>query len=493
MALLQHLPILQVVVPLISAPLCLLFFNRRAVILLALAAGIIGLAISLLLLQQVASDSPISYAIGGWTLPWGIEYRVDRLTAFVLLVINGINLLALVYSPYSVTEQIPARSIPLFYTGWQLCITGLNGMVLTGDAFNLFVFLEISSLATYLLISAGPERQAPLAAFRYLIMGSVGATFILIAIGLLYMQTGTLNMADIAQRLPDIENRTEMMALAFFTAGVGVKVAMMPFHAWLPNAYRYAPHAATVLLAGTATKVAIYAMLRFVFSVFGFDFTFTEMPVGMVLLILSIFGILLAPLAALGENDLKKMLAWSSVAQISYMTIGISLGSAAGITAAIIHLFNHAIIKSALFMAVGAIALRAGTTNIDSLHGIGRKMPKMGFVLFVGGLGLVGIPGTAGFISKWYLITGALERGWWWLAMLLLFGSLFSAAYVWKIVGVLWDPDAIVPPRTKGTAGPSEWVPVALLVIAILWFGIDSSFTSEAATAAAYELLGGKP
>ena len=266
-------------------------------------------------------------------------------------------------------------------------------MAITGDAFNLFVFLEISSLSSYILIGMGSDRRALTAAFQYLIVGTIGATFIVIGVGLLYMMTGTLNMADLAVRIPPLaHSRTVLSAFAFLTVGIGIKAAMFPLHMWLPNAYTYAPSTVTAFLAGTATKVAVYALFRFFFTIFGATPLFARFPVDEILMAIAIAGILIASTIAISQTNVKRLLAYSSVAQIGYMVLGMSLLSVTGLTAGIVHMFNHAIIKGGLFLALGCIMYRLGSVCLDDLQGLGKSMPWTMGAVVVGGLGLIGIP-----------------------------------------------------------------------------------------------------
>ncbi|MBT6800392.1 MAG: monovalent cation/H+ antiporter subunit D family protein, partial [Rhodospirillales bacterium] len=415
-----HLPILQIVVPLLAAPISV-FFRRAAIVwYLTLIVSIITLAISITLLAQTLDQGVISYALGNWAAPFGIEYRIDAVNAFVLVIISAIGTIVLPYARVSVANEIEPHNQSLFYTCYLLCFTGLLGMVITGDAFNIFVFLEISSLSTYVLVALGAkqDRRALTASYNYLVMGTIGATFFVIGVGLLYMMTGTLNMADLAQKIPAIgSNRTVVVAFAFIVTGLGLKLAMFPLHLWLPNAYAYAPSAVTVFLAATATKAAAYLLLRFLFTVFGADFPILGPTLTYLLMPLAIIAMFAASTVAIFQVDIKRMLAYSSLGQLGYMVLGISFASVAGLTATIIHLFNHALMKGALFMALGAIVLRLGTASIDSMRGLGRQMPWTMAAFVVGGLSLIGVPLTVGFISKWYLIVAALEAGYWPIAV----------------------------------------------------------------------------
>lgn len=486
-----HYAALQVVAPLIAAPLCVLL--RRGILawLVTVAISWIALGISIQLLIQVLATGTISYELGGWAAPWGIEYRVDSVNAFVLLIVSGISAVTAPYAHKTVVKEIPEDRHYLFYSAYLLCLTGLLGITITGDAFNVFVFLEISSLSSYVLISLGSERKALTAAYQYLVMGTIGATFFLIGVGLIYAMTGTLNMADIATRLDAVENtRTVLAAFAFITVGLGLKLALFPLHLWLPNAYAYAPSAVTVLLAATATKVAIYTMLRFVFTLFGSDFALDVTFLAEFLMALALVGVFAASITAIFQNNVKRMLAYSSVAQVGYMLLGVSFFSVTGLTGGIVHLFNHAIMKGALFMALGAVFYRLGSVHIDRMRGLGRQMPLTMFAFVLGGLSLIGLPLTVGFISKWYLILAALERGWWPIAGLILLSSLLAVAYIWRVVEAAYfrDPATHYPRATE--APPALLVPTWILVLANFYFGIDTSVTVGIADNAAKVLLG---
>ncbi|MGY9006606.1 MAG: proton-conducting transporter transmembrane domain-containing protein, partial [Alphaproteobacteria bacterium] len=338
-----HLPILQIIVPLLAAPISV-FFRRAAIVwYLTLIVSIITLAISIALLAQTLDQGVISYALGNWAAPFGIEYRIDAVNAFVLVIISAIGTIVLPYARVSVAKEIEPHNQSLFYTCYLLCFTGLLGMVITGDAFNVFVFMEISALSTYVLVALGAkqDRRALTASYNYLVMGTIGATFFVIGVGLLYMMTGTLNMADMAQKIPAIgSNRTVVVAFAFIVTGLGLKLAIFPLHLWLPNAYAYAPSAVTVFLAATATKAAAYLLLRFLFTVFGVDFPILGPTLTYLLMPLAIIAMFAASTVAIFQVDIKRMLAYSSLAQLGYMVLGISFASVAGLTATIIHLFN---------------------------------------------------------------------------------------------------------------------------------------------------------
>lgn len=487
----DQLPALQVVVPLLAAPLCVLLRRPNAAWAVALVASWLVFAIALALLLRVADSGTISYFMGGWPAPWGIEYRIDAANAFVLIIVAAIGALVITYARDSVAREIPREQRYLFWTAYLLCLTGLLGVTITGDAFNVFVFLEISSLASYVLIAIGRDRRALYASYQYLIMGTIGATFIVIGIGLLYLMTGTLNLADLATRIGDESlARPKLAALAFLTVGISLKLALFPLHLWLPNAYAFAPSVATAFIAATATKVAIYLLLRFGYGVFGSAHVFSTLPLGEALLVLSIAAMFVASMVAIFQNDVKRMFAYSSIAQVGYITLGISLASQTGLTGGIVHMFNHAATKGGIFMLLGCVALRIGQPTVAGIEGLGKRMPWTSAGLVVCGLSLIGVPGTVGFVSKWYLVLAALERGWWWLAALILMSSLLTVVYVWRIVELCYFREPSVALGRAKEAPLSMLVPSWALVVACVYFGLHTSLSVGSASEAAQALLG---
>ncbi|UTW44219.1 monovalent cation/H+ antiporter subunit D family protein [bacterium SCSIO 12696] len=484
----QHLAALPVLLPLIAAPITLIL--GRSLLSWGFATLVSGCAfvVSIQLLAAALSDGVLSYALGGWPPPWGIELRVDAANAFVLLAVSAISTLVLIYSKDSIEKEIEKSKHSLFYTAHLLCLAGLSGILITGDAFNLFVFLEVSSLATYTLVSLASDRRCLTAAFRYLVMGTIGATFILIGVGLLYMKTGTLNMMDLASRIELYDSsRTINTGLAFIVVGIGIKMALFPLHMWLPPAYTHAPSAVTAFLSSTATKVAVYVMIRFIFTIFGIDHVFEEMGMDIILMALAVVAIFKCSYMATVQSNVKTVFAYSSVAQVGYMILGLSLVSVTGLMASLMHVFNHALMKGAMFMAVGAVFYRVGSVDIKAFQGLGRQMPLTMAAFTIAGLSIIGVPLTVGFVSKWYLVTGALEQNNWIIAALVLAGSLLAVVYVGRILEAAYFkklPEN-VDPNTVKEVPPLMLAPMWALVLANIYFGIDTGLTTEAASSAA--------
>lgn len=481
----------SVLVPLIAAPVCALLPGRMLPWLLSFAAVLAAAVIAALVLP-VALEETLSYAFGNWPPPIGIEYRVDAVNAFLALLITAVAAVIMPWAKPSVDKEVPDRQGP-FYALFLLALAGLMGITLSGDVFNVFVFLEISSLSTYALIAHGSRRQALLASFRYLVMGTLGATFYLIGIGLLYAMTGTLNMADLAERLPEVaDTRSVRAGFAFIIVGIGLKLALFPLHRWLPGAYTYAPSMVTVFLAATATKVAVYVLMRLIFGVFGPEFT-AAMPFAEVFMVLGIAGILFASTVAIFQHNIKRMLAYSSVAQIGYIALAISFESATGLTAGVIHIFNHALMKGALFMSLGCVIYRLGAATLDDLAGLGRRMPWTMLAFVLAGLSLIGLPLTAGFISKWLLIQAAIEAGSLTAVAVIVGGSLLAVVYIGRVAEAAYLRPAPEEHRDTREVGLALLVPMWILIAANFYFGVDTALTMGGARRAAEVLLGGSP
>ena len=488
-----HIPILSVLIPLLAGPLALIGSRPAIAFGISWIGSALSLFCSILLVFAVSDGTVISYHIGGWAPPLGIEYRIDAANALVLLIVSLISTIALPYGKKSIEREIAEKHHTLFFACYMLCFTGLMGVAATGDAFNVFVFLEISSLSTYVLVALGAQRdqRALSAAYDYLILGTIGATFFVIGLGMLYMATGTLNMVDLSNRISGIEDSSMVQsAFAFIVIGLGLKIALFPLHRWLPGAYSYAPSVVSAFLAATATKVAIYVLLRFTFSVFSPKIGFEQETIQFILLPVAVVAMFFGSIVAVFQNDFKKLLAYSSIAQIGYMILGLGFLNATGLSATLVHMFNHGISKGVLFMTVGIMVYSLGVSQIPRMAGMGRQMPWTSAAIVLGGLSLIGVPGTAGFVSKWILLLGAFEKGWWVVSILIVASSLLAVIYVWKVVETLYLKPAI----NEGQASEAPLimlVPTWILLAAVVWFGINAEFLIGVSETAADALLRG--
>lgn len=435
----QHLPALPVIAPLLSALLITMlgWFNRRLSFPIALAALTVALLSAIGLMGDVLARGVIAYKMGGWDPPWGIAYRVDHLNGLVLVVVLAAALIGLIATRDRVKAEFEDRIVP-FYTLFILFVTGLSGILLTGDAFNLYVLLEIASLTGYALIGMGEDR-APLAGLNYLLMGTIGASFYLLGVGYLYLMTGTLNMVDLAARLPGLYD-SHVAALAFFICltGLFVKMAFFPVHVWLPNAYSNASSAASILIAPLTTKVMIYVMIRITLTVFTPDYAFDVLDIGDAVVWLAVIAIVMGSVFALAQNRLKRILSYIVVAEVGYMVGGFWLGNRAGITGSILHIVNDAAMTLCVFLAAGALMTRVPGDRLIHLQGLFRRMPVSMAALAVGGLSIIGVPPTCGFFSKWYLISGGIDAGHYGFVAALLFSSLVNVALFFRIFEIAY-------------------------------------------------------
>ncbi len=474
-----QLPALIVVIPLLSAPIAVILHDRKLVYAFTYLVMIANLIVALALVNQVMAHGVISYHFGNWAPPIGIEFRID---AFSALVVMFVTLSGFIFMPWmykSVSKDIENKREYLFYTMILLCYAGLLGMAVTGDVFNLFVFLEISSISTYVLIGMSRDRRGLIAAFNYLIMGTIGATFYIIAVGMMYQVTGTLNMVDMAARLAELKgNRTVLIALAFMFTGLGLKAAVFPLHSWLPRYYTFAPNAATTFLAATATKVSLYALIRTSLIMFATTAPQLINMYGNIFVFLGICGMIVGAAAATRQYNIKRILAYSSISQMGYMIMAVGLtrpGNTtvldAGLFAAMFHMFSHALLKGLLFMGSGALAYRGLGPWLIRLQGRGRSMPITMGLFIIGGLGLIGIPGTVGFISKWYLIRAAVLVENWLAVVAILITSAMAVVYFWRLIEVayLMKPPTNAPEAKE--APVSMLVPMVFSACLIIFFG----------------------
>lgn len=492
---LEHAAPLLVVFPMMAAALCVFIPSGRIAWLISVLISACSLFFALILLAQVRVEGDVSYALGGWAPPIGIEFAVDPLNAMILLIVTAIGLVASIFSWPTVAAEVRAEKRSLFYGAYLVCFTGLAGVAITGDAFNLFVFLEISSISTYVLVALGAsrDRRALPAAFNYLVMGTIGATFFVIGVGFLYAATGTLNMADIAARLPELSgSRTVQAAYAFIIVGLGLKAAMWPLHQWLPNAYAYSPSFVVVFLSATATKVALYALIRFLFTVFSPDFSFEGASFTLFFLPLGLAAMVVCSFQAVFQTDVRRMLAYSSVAQVGYMILGFSLGTALGLSAGLLHLLNHALMKGALFMAVAGVVLTYQGTTIRDFAGLGRSAPWTMTAFAIAGLSLIGVPLTVGFQSKFALLTAAQAEGYWWAAMIIVFSSVLAVIYIGRVLESVFfrPPDNLQ--KVQGEAPLIMLVPLWILALSNLYFGINAEATLQLANDAAAAVFTGE-
>ncbi len=438
----EHYPALIVVFPLLFAFVVSgAAWTRKS---LCFPLAVIGMGLSaifsLLLLKQVALTGLVEYRFGGWDTPWGIGYHVDTLNALVVAVVTVLAFINMIATGKNVAQETPEKA-GAFYSLYLLFIVGLTGILLTGDLFNLYVLLEVASLTSYALIGMGSGR-APMSSLNYLFVGTVGGCFYLLGVGYLYIMTGSLNMVDVATLLPQLFNSSAIvMAFIFCMVGVSIKMAFFPLHMWLPNAYGSAPTASAGLIAPLMTKVMVYVLIRLILTVFSVDFAFVVLKMAEPMVWLSSLAIVAGAVFALAQKNLKRMFCYIIVSEIGYMMGGAWLGNNAGMTGAILHILNDAIMTLCLFLCAGSIFYRIGGLDLDRLKGLFRKMPVTMACFVAGALSIIGVPPTCGFFSKWYLISGGLAAGQYGFVAALLFSSLVNAILFFRVIEISYYGD----------------------------------------------------
>ena len=482
----EQLPIIIVAAPFLSAVVVSILglFKQKYCQPFAVFAMFLSFSASIATLQQVVNHGVIHYYLGGWSPPFGIEYVIDHLNAMVLTIVTFVGLIVSIYSKRSVEQELPNK-IPHFFTLYLLQVTGLLGITITGDAFNLYVLLEITALTTYALIAVARGRAA-LSSFNYLIMGTIGASFYLLGVGHLYIMTGSLNMADIHQLLPLLHGSGAIfIAFLLILIGVWLKMAFFPMHGWLPNAYTYAPSSTSCLVAPLMTKVSVYVMIRIMFSVFSPEYTFSQFSSHDLIVWLSVIAIVGGSLFALTQKDFKKMLTYLIIAEVGYMVGGVWLANYNGIVGSVLHILNDSLMTLCMFLVVGIVVYKTKGHQLENLKGLYKKMPFTMAAFTIGALSLIGVPPTPGFFSKWYLILGAIDANHWEFLAALIFSSLVNVVLFFRIIEIAYfepfsDNHHHEQPEVKIDEAPvSMLAPLLVVAIALLVIG---AFTSKIVT-----------
>jgi len=461
-----------VAVPLVMAFLMPILgsFGRKGKTVATVLANVA--TISLLVLAVASIGRSAVYEIGKWPIPLGINLVLDGLSSLMLLAISVVGAAAMLFSARYM-EQYTAKA--KYYCLFLLMVAGMNGVVLSGDIFNLFVFLEIASLASYALVGFGCEHEELEASFKYMVLGSIGSIFVLFAVALVYGNTGSLNMAYISQAIATSGlNPGLTFALGLFIAGFGLKAALVPFHAWLPDAHPSAPAPISAMLSGILIKtLGIYALARMVFNVFG-----VSLQIGWLLVGLGILSMVAGAFLAIGQWDFKRLLAYSSISQIGYVVLGIGLGgliiakgsnlawASLAILGGLFHLLNHAVYKSLLFLTSGSVQMATGTRQLKLMGGLAEKMPVTRATCTVASASIAGIPPFSGFWSKLILVVAAVQAGFYWVAAIIVFVSLCTLIMYLKVQRYVFLGD--LPESLEATKENRGSMLVAMVFLACL-------------------------
>ena len=425
-------PILLIIIPLGTAFLISTVAGtfKNSTKYIAFLALLANVWISISLLPKVMNH-PLNVIIAGIKPPVGINLLVGPMGAIFSIIISVSGVLVLLYS----FKYIEGENQSKYYTLFLLLITGAQGMILTGDVFNLFVFFEILAISSYILVGYSGDRNGFEAAVKYLILGSIGSVFILIAIALIYQETGTLNMADIAGKFALVASGKKMMIMLFFITGMGVEAAIFPLNSWLPDAHSSAPSSISAVLSGFVIEVALVVIIKFIYTIFNM----TE-----VLQYLSLVGVitlLVGEFAAFNQGNIKRVLAYSSIGQIGLILFAMSLNSESGLSAGMMQIINHTASKSILFLVAGYMIKMTGSYQFSDYRGIAKKMPVSSFLFVLGVLSLVGVPPFLGFFSKLNIIISALSSGNVFntvMVFLILLGTIIESVYFLRILQIFY-------------------------------------------------------
>jgi len=453
----NHILPLFIAVPLGTAFIILILAKvwRKAGVPLALLTSICLVIFSVSVIGQASI-----YRMGNWPPPWGIVLVLDGLSTLLLLTISVISFFAILFS-IRYMDRYTAK--PKFYALFMLLVAGMNGVVLSGDFFNLFVFLEIASIASYALVAFGCEEEELEASFKYMILSGVASTFILLGIAILYSLTGTLNMADVARTISNMPaNNAVLFAISLFLMGFGLKAALVPFHPWLPDAHPAAPAPISAMLSGVLIKaLGMYVLIRLIFNVFGLS------PfISSVFMILGGLSMVVGGLLAIGQDDLKRLLAYSSISQIGYVAVGLALGTPLGIMGGLFHMINHATFKSLLFLSAGAIEYSTDTRKLSKMGGLSNRLPVTTTCAAVGFLSISGIPPLNGFWSKLIIIIALVQAGHYIFASVAVLVSFLTILYFMRVQRHLFFGD--LPAKLAKITEVPYLMRVSLVLLAIM-------------------------
>jgi len=434
----DHYPALIVVVLFAAAFLSPLIYRwaEKAAAPVVITALMLALFMSSSLMITVQQSGPVFYHMGGWPPPWGIEFKVDPMRAFILLIMIGVSLWIFIYAVRDLEHELKKEVIGWYYTLYALLVGSMAGIALTNDLFNLFVLMEICAISACAIISIKEDRECLEASFKYLILSAMGTGCFLLGVAMLYMATGYLNYGLLQLELAEtltLYPRNIFAAAALFIAAFGTKAALFPLHVWLPDAHASAPSPSSAMLSGLVIKIYAFALFLIFYQVFPRELL-DLIPLNEIILWLASLGVMFGSVYAMLQTDLKKMLAYSSIGQIGYIFMGIGFDHNLALVGGFYHIMVHAVTKALLFMTAGTIIYATGVRQIKDLAGIGRALPLTMLAFTIGSASMIGIPGTGGLISKWYLALSALEIGRPFFVLIILASSLLNAIYYMPIV-----------------------------------------------------------
>jgi multicomponent Na+:H+ antiporter subunit D len=430
--------------------------------------------VSILNLHNVIHHGEVRYMFSGWTVPLGIEWVADGLASIILVLLSVLGLLGVVFSGPTSPKDLGGRIVH-YYTLILLLISSMTGIVFSGDLFNLFVFLEVAAISSYALIGVAGGR-ALFAAFRYLVLGTLGASLYLLGVSYLYAVTGTLNMADLVDKLPFLlSSKAVVGGLLFMFIGLAIKMALVPFHSWLPEAYANAPESISPILASLVTKVALLAWVRIIYWVFNASILINDIPILLLVEAVGALAAIIGASLALAQRDIKMMFAYGGISHIGIILIGISQGNPTGFVGGVFYLLNDAVMQAGLFFFAGVAFYRYGVKTIDDLGRVAKQAPWLTGALVVIALGMIGLPPTGGFFGKWYIILGALEAGNYVSVAAVLLSTLLTLAYFVKLFESIFRQTSTQPDVQPDEVPFSFKLTLGITSAAIMILGLSSS------------------
>lgn len=471
-------PLVTIMVLMIGAFVMPLLKQKKKIYVTYMSLNALVLVLNLMNLWMVKARGTYILTIGHFEAPFGIAFRIGAVESVIGLLFAFVLMMIGWYSYYSLEKEISPKRTGFFYTLVSLLLASLFGIIYTFDLFNGFVFIEVSTLAACGLIVIKDKKENIKATLKYLILSTLGSGLVLMGIALVYSMTGHLSMGFIKEILPSqvLGNENSILiSLILFTVGLGIKSAMFPLHVWLPDAHSSAPTPSSAILSALVIKAPVLFLMKIYYMVFGMDILSSTMVLDL-LLIFGSLGMLAGSLLARSQKELKRMIAYSSVAQMGYIFFGIGLGNRLGLVMAIYHIVAHGVTKSCLFLAAGSFIEQTGNKHIEDFKGIGKEMPVTLGIFTISALSMIGIPVLPGFISKWNLSMAAIETGQIYLLAILLISSLLNASYYFPIIiNGYFGEDNLDGKVFKSKSKPVKTLlPLVVLTVSMIFVGFLS-------------------
>lgn len=480
MSIIVNLPIINILVLFLAGLIVILARNKKITRWITSLTLLYTTMSSIITLKYILGSNPIKYSVGHFSTPWGIEIYVGNIEAIFTIIFSLIGMLISVYSFYSITDEIKEKKYNLYFGVILILIAALIGIVYSFDLFNAFVFIEISSIASITIILVKDKKENLKASLKYLVLSSLGSGLFLMSIAFIYSISGHLNMRLIHQTIAtqgvEYSNLTAI-AMGLLIVGIGVKAALFPLHVWLPDAHSSAPTPSSAMLSGLVLKAYALLIIKILIIVFGENLLLENRLLLNGLAILAVMGMIIGSVLAIMQKNIKKVIAYSTVAQMGYVFLGISLGTLPGLRVAIYHMINHSIIKSMIFLTVGSMAVKIGSKDIKEFRGIGKEMPYTLGLFTLGAMSMVGIPPLPGFISKFKFAMAIIDKGNYLLIVVILISSLLNGLYYFPIIinGFFGEDNLVDKKAMSKIIGYSQLVPLCILALLAIAVGIGST------------------